>query len=387
MDNNISKEQEIKTKEELRRARLETILMLSGSEASTKSEKNTVLIPNENDIASSLIFKSLKRDKLTESNLLDSLQGSTTALISTLGAGFSELAPQPPPNSEDFPPVVSKALYDEQSALVDELFDEIKKLNDTINTQKDEIGNLKGEIQEAVNDKLGTEQSNDALSNQLGSTSDAMDKTSEKIETALQKSIEESILRASLQAQNMGYKAQIEALIKQVDSLNSIVEGLQSQLGAVQQQQVIQAAASSLAASVGGILVNDVVVASGRPQSNPPEATVVGRINNLTYEYEWEFGQQIFLTNNDLNSVNVTVEVFNPPGQNWLQSPINTFDLAPGDSRDIDLIFNVGGASFTAGGYSSTHSGNIRVTVSRRDGSVASTNLETKLNIVHPDFY
>lgn len=387
MDNNIQKEQEIVKKEELRKAQLEAILMISGSEVSTKNEKNTIIIPNSEDIASSLAFKSLKRDKLSEKNILDSLKGSTAALKSTFGADFSELKPVLPPSSDDTTPTISKELYDEQVALNDELFDEIKKLNDTINAQKDEIGNLKGEIQEAVNDKLGAEQSNDALANQLDATSGAVDSISEKIETALQKSIEESILRASLQAQNMGYKAQIEALIKQTDSLNSIIEGLQSQLGAVQQQQVIQAAASTLASSTGGTIVNDVVVASAKPQSNPPEAPIVGRINNLTYEYKWDFGQQLFITNNDLNSVSITVEVFNPPGQNWLSSPINTFELAPGDSKDIDFIFNAGGATFTAGGYSSTHSGNVRVTARRKDGSQASSNLEAKLLILHPDVY
>ena len=57
MDNNISKEQEIKNKEELRKARLEAILMVSGSEASLKTESNPIIIPNDEDVASSLIFK------------------------------------------------------------------------------------------------------------------------------------------------------------------------------------------------------------------------------------------------------------------------------------------------------------------------------------------
>jgi hypothetical protein len=36
-------------------------------------------------------------------------------------------------------------------------------------------------------------------------------------------------------------------LIKQIDSLNSIIEGLQAQLGALQQQQAIQQSAQAVA--------------------------------------------------------------------------------------------------------------------------------------------
>lgn len=406
MDTNIEREQKLAKIEELRRAQLDAILKISGSEASLKNEKNTVIIPNKNDIASSLVFKTLKRDKLSEKTILESFRGAKTnggdganggnggngvsslnneALKNTFGASFSELKPAVP--DEDANKYVLFPLYEDQLRITQEQSDEIAMLQLDNEDLKAQIEALKTEVENANYAKLATEQTNDALGNQLDSTVETLGGFSEQVGTALQKSVEESIVRAALQAQNVGYKSQIEALIKQIDSLNSIIEGLQSQLGAVQQQQVIQAAASTLASSTGGTIVNDIVVASAKPQSNPPEAPIVGRINNLTYEYKWEYGQQLFITNNDLNAVSVTVEVFNPPGQNWLSSPINAFELSPGDSKDIDLIFNVGGASFTAGGYSSTHSGNVRVTVRRRDGSQASSNLEAKLNIMHPDVY
>lgn len=359
---------------ELRRKRLEAIISISGSEASLKDENKTVVIPVKEDIASSLVFKTLKRDKIDEDKVKNAINVDLSELKPTI--------PKQNPNQ-----YVSAELYDEQLKLVQSLFDQIQALNNNINSLKDEIGNLKGDLQAAVNDKLGTEQSNDALANQLDSLSKTIDSFTDQVQTSVQKSIEESILRASLQAQNMGFKAQIEALVKQVDTLNSIIEGLQSQMGAVQQQQAIFQAAESVALATGGKIVNDVVIASANPAAPPSDAEIIGRINNLTYESRWEYGSQFNLTNNDVNSVTITVTVVNPSGQNWLLCPLNTLELAPGDTKTVDLVFNVGGCSFSAGGNSASYGGAIRVSAKRKDGSEASNNVETKLNIMHPDFY
>ena len=48
----------------------------------------------------------------------------------------------------------------------------------------------------------------------------------------VQKSTDESILRTSLESQNAGLKAQIEGLIKQIETLYAIITGLLNQIGA-----------------------------------------------------------------------------------------------------------------------------------------------------------
>jgi hypothetical protein len=185
----------------------------------------------------------------------------------------------------------------------------------------------------------------------------------------------------------MGYKAQIEALVKQIDTLNSIVEGLQSQIGSIQQQQAISQASQNIAFAAGGDIINEVVIAKADPTSTPPESSIVGRINNLTGEFRWEWGQTLFITNNDLNPVTVTITVFNPSGQNWLSSPKNVLELTPGVSEELSLIFTPGACTYVAGDFSKTFLSNVRISVKRRDGTEKAKNIETKINIMHPDAY
>lgn len=360
--------------DELRKIQLESILISSGSNASLKNQSNTAIVPNKDNIASSLIFKSLTKDRINE----DSLAKAVNITI-------SELKPTIPlPPTEE---LVPKTLLDEQLVIADELTNQITDLNTMVSDMDSQIQNLKADLDAKGNEALGTEQTNDALSNQLDSMSETMDTFSNQLQTSIQKSVEESILRASLQAQNMGYKAQIEALIKQVDTLNSIIEGLQAQMGSIQQQQAISQASQNIAFAAGGDIVNEVVIVKSDPTSYPPESAIVGRINNGTGDYRWEFGQQLFITNNDLNPVTVTITVFNPSGQNWLSCPKNVFELTPGVSEELSLLLTPGGCTYTAGELSKTFLSNVRVAVKRRDGTEKARNLETKINIMHPDSY
>ena len=360
--------------EQLRKAQLEQILISSGSDyAYTRTNPNAV-VPNKENVASSLLFKSLTKNRLNEEELVKSINVQITELKPTI--------PEPPTEV-----LVSKSSLDEQLALNNDLANQITALLQSISNLEAQIGNLSADGSAKDNEILGIGQTNDSLANQIDVLSKTIDDISTQVQNAVQKSIEESVLRASLQSQNMGYKAQIEALIKQIDTLNSIIEGLQSQLGSIQQQQAITQASQNIALVAGGDLINEVVIVKAEPTSAPPESSIVGRINNLTGEFRWEWGQTLFVTNNDLNPVTVTITVFNPLGQNWLSSPKNVLELTPGVSEELLLIFTPGACTYTAGDFSKTFLSNLRVSVKRRDGTEKAKNIETKINIMHPDAY
>lgn len=360
--------------EQLRRAQLEKILISSGSDYAYSNQNPSALIPNKENVASSLLFKSLSKNKINQEELLKSVNVEITELKPVL----------PEPVGED---LVPRSLLDEQLTFNDDLTNQISDLSQSISDLESQIGNLSADGSAKDNEILGIGQTNDALSNQIDTLSKTVDDISTQIQNAVQKSIEESVLRASLQSQNMGYKAQIEALIKQIDTLNSIIEGLQSQLGSIQQQQAIAQASQNIALVAGGDIINEVVIAKAEPSPAPPESPIVGRINNLTGEFRWEWGQTLYVTNNDLNPVTVTITVFNPLGQNWLSSPKNVLELTPGVAEELLLIFTPGACTYTAGELSKTFLSNVRISVKRRDGTEKAKNIETKINIMHPDSY
>ena len=207
--------------EDDRKERLESILIVSGSEAIAKNKYNITVVDDTN-VASSLIFKELKKDKYDEEELLKAIDVNVT-----------ELKPNIPKQKKD---LVPKPLYDEEVKRVEDLRREVERLN-LIQTELSAIiSGLEADVLTITNEKLVLDQTNDVLLNQSNTLGETINDFAMQIQTALQKSVEESILRASLQAQNSGFKAQIEALIKQIDSLNAIIKGLQSQLGAVQNQ-------------------------------------------------------------------------------------------------------------------------------------------------------
>jgi hypothetical protein len=362
------------SEQEQRKIQLEQILVSSGSNFAFDRQNPNVVVPNKEHVASSLLFKSLSKNKINQEELLKSVATEITELRPTL--------PEPPALD-----LVPRSLLDEQSNLTNSLQNEIGNLSQTIADLQSQIAGLLADSSTKDADVLAIGQTNTVLANQIDTLSKTIEDLSNQIQNSIQKSIEESILRASLQSQNMGYKSQIEALVKQIDSLNSIIEGLQSQLGSIQQQQAITQASQNIALVAGGDLINEVVIVKAEPTSTPPESSIVGRINNLTGEFRWEWGQTLFVTNNDLNPVTVTITVFNPLGQNWLSCPKNVLQLTPGVAEELLLIFTPGACTYTAGDFSKTFLSNVRISVKRRDGTEKAKNIETKINIMHPDAY
>jgi hypothetical protein len=306
-------------------AQLEEILKVSGSSAITKNEYGVTIV-NDNDSASSLIFKSLNKDKY-----------DNVELQKAIDTVVKELKPNiPVPNLD----LVPRPLYDEQVAINEDLRKQVADLTATVADLNSEITTLKSEVETQINNRLNIEQTNDALTNQLNILSKTISEFAMQIANAVQKSIDESILRASLQAQNKGFFAQITALIKQIDSLNSIIEGLQAQLGASQQQQAIVQGTRATALASGADMVLDVALIKLEPSTAKSEPPIKANISSELIG-KWINGETIKITNNDKEPIKVEISVAYPQGVRFFNVPETSFSVGAGGSKDITLTLNV----------------------------------------------
>jgi regulator of replication initiation timing len=113
--------------------------------------------------------------------------------------------------------LIPKELYDDQVKQNDILTKQIDGLNTQLNDLTSQLSDFQSQVTNEINNRLNIEQTNDALVNQLNSLKQTIDDFVKQIQSAVQKSVDESILRASLQAQNVGLKSQIEGLINDSD--------------------------------------------------------------------------------------------------------------------------------------------------------------------------
>lgn len=369
--------------EERKKQIIEDILSISGSNVVSKNDYNVTVV-DESNPATSLLFKGLSKNKYDEAELLKAVD--TTV---------KELAPNIPSQNLD---LIPKPLYDAEIVTNNELRTEINTLNDTIEELTTQVTDLETQLQTEINNRLSIEQTNDALTNQLDTVNGTITDFTGQISTSLQKSVDESILRASLQSQNTGFKAQIKALIKQIDSLNSIIEGLQSQLGAVQQQQALQGAAQSIAAASGADIVNEVGLVKFTEKGNETDGFIFGAVNNAFAQYEskWKYGEYINISNTDAAPITVKIEpTFDSIGQ-WFSIPETQFTIEPGKNKVLQLVItgksksdgpNNGRLDYKSRQHSSERIGKININVTRADGSTKSRDYKTKLNLMHPKSY
>jgi predicted nucleic acid-binding Zn-ribbon protein len=363
-----------------RKEDLESILRISGSAAVSKNEYGVTIVDEQN-VASSLVFKPLTKTKI-----------DNVELLKAIDVEVKELKPSiPVPNKE----LVPKPLYDEQVATNTDLTKQVEDLTKKVETLTSEVAGLEAQVQTEINNKLAVEQVNDALSNQISTLTGTIQDFSNQIQSAVQKSVEESILRASLQSQNQGFKAQIEALIKQIDSLNSIIEGLQSQLGAVQQQQAIQQGTQSQAIASGADILAGNVLVKIKTNNAKNEPPIVGKIKANNADKRWVNGEAVNIINNDKKDIKVNIKITNPPNINWLSIAETNFTIAAGQSKDIDLIISTsqtGGLDskpkkkkFT--GDARYKGGNVEVVVTMADGKTDKKSYAADLVKNHPDNY
>jgi len=354
---------------------LESMLRISGSEAIKKNDYN-VTIADENNSASSFIFKTLVKSKID----LEELQKA-------IDVNVTELKPEIPKAIKD---LVPKPLYDEQVVLVEDLRKTVTNLETQVENLNTTVTDLQAQIQSEINNRLAVEQTNDILVNQLDTINGTIGDFSNQIATSLQKSVDESILRASLQSQNTGFKAQIKALIKQIDSLNSIIEGLQSQLGAVQQQQAIQQSTANVALAAGADVVNKVVAVKISPEkASPNDADINGKIKNARDRaFAWISGNTIDITNNDTKDVQIEITVTYPPNQRWFSIPKSSFVVKAGANDKVGLTMTPGGCDFGKRDSSVEYFGTLKVKVKRTsDNTEESKEYKTRVGIMHPKSY
>jgi hypothetical protein len=369
-----------------KRERLEEILKVSGSNAISKTEYNTTIV-DEKNAASSLIFKNVSKDKFDNDEL-----------VKAIDIEITELKPNIPTQTT---PKVDLDLYNEAVAQIEDLRKQVELLQNQVVSLNGTIANLNAQLESITNEKLSTDQINDALVNQLDTLSKTVDDFAVQIQTAVQKSVEESILRASLQAQNSGFKAQIEALIKQIDSLNSIIEGLQAQLGAVQQQQAIEQGTQAQALAAKGEVINDVVVASfDRTLSTTTDYRIYAKIqenrNNKEPESKWINGESIKFVNNDKLPVKIVIDVSYPENGKlrWFEPNNTNFEVPP--NGDVKVSLNLRGRAangyqskpiFLGYGSSQNYTGELRIKVIRSDKSEDSKAFKTLMIKSHPKSY
>jgi len=365
-----------------RKKDLESILSISGSSAISKNNYGVTIVDEQN-IASSLIFKSLTKVKQDD-----------VELVKAVDVVVKELKPNIPiPNLD----LVPKPLYTEQVTINEDLRKQVADLNIEVTDLTGQVTTLKSEVETQINNRLNIEQTNDALVNQIESLIKVVGDFSTQIQNAVQKSVDESILRASLQAQNTGFKAQINALIKQIDSLNAIIEGLQSQLGAVQQQQAIQqSTAANAAASGADVFANAVAAKFDGEKSWTGQTTgLFAKINAKTYESKWVLNGTLKLTNNDKLPVKISMIFKSANGYNWLTIPKNNFDLAGGASDDI--IFGINSRAVPSGaestskfigwGSSTEYKGTLKLTITKADGTSQSKDYPAGFEKSNPGSY
>jgi len=369
--------------EEEKKARLESILSVSGSSAIAKNQYGVTIVDDKN-AASSLLFKSLTKTKLDD-----------IELVKAIDVEVKELKPDIPTVNRD---LVPKPLYDEKVTEVEDLRKEVERLTNDVSDLTNEVSSLNTRLQTEINQKLNIEQTNDLLANQLDTLGGTIGDISGQISTSLQKSVDESILRASLQSQNTGFKAQINALIKQIDSLNSIIRGLQSQLGAVQQQQAIQQSSSNLAAASGGEIINKVVVASFEGPKIEPDFKLVGKLKPNDGQTKWNSGGEIRFVNNDTQPVTIEIVAPKPSGlkNQWLIIPKTNFQIEAGKDETIKLQVSPKGGDgvdpnnsgwFSSWGKSKSYDSTITLSVTRSDGSKDSKTYPTRFVKNHPDSF
>jgi hypothetical protein len=202
---------------------LESILNTLGSSASTKNEYG-VTIMNTSNNASSMVFKPLNTTK-----------SDTIELLKVIDTNINELLPN---NNQQLGQFVKKQFYKEQLSTNADIEVQISLIKGNIDSSNYKILNLTDRLKKEKNNTLKSEQINDILSNQIDALTVILDGFGTQLSILIQKQIDESVLKSSLEAQNQGFKAQIEALLKQIESLNTTIVGLMQQLGAQMNQTI-----------------------------------------------------------------------------------------------------------------------------------------------------
>jgi hypothetical protein len=348
---------------------IESILSVSGSAAINRNEYGVNIVDNTN-IASSLVFKGLTKDKYDNDELIKAVDIEVKELLPNIPNTNLDLVPRP--------------IYNEKVVESEDLRKTVRTLNENIVTLNSTITTLESQVQTEINNRLSIEQTNDLLVNQIETLNATIEDFASQISTSLQKSVDESILRASLQSQKTGFKAQIEALIQQINSLNAIIEGLQAQLGAVRQQKDLEQTAQAQ----GGIIINKIVTVNFSPKGSATDSVMFYKIKNARDDAkEWVRGKDLKLINNDLEPVDITIAATYDKNQRWFSIPKSSFKISPGATEEIQFVATPQNTSYGKRDNTVFYNAALTITVKRADGTSETKSFKTELKIAHPKSY
>ena len=349
--------------------KLESILSLSGSAAINRNEYGVNVVDDSN-VASSLVFKGLTKDKY-----------DTEELIKAVDVEVKELLPNIPSINLD---LVPRPVYNEKVAENEDLRKVVRKLSGDIVVLNSTISALESQVQAEINNRLSVEQINDVLVNQIETLNATILDFASQIATSLQKSVDESILRASLQSQKTGFKAQIEALIQQINSLNAIIEGLQAQLGAVRQQKDLETTTQGQ----GGTTINKIVSTNFTAKGSANDPVMSYKIKNARDDAkEWVNGKNLKITNNDLEPVTIKISATWDRNQRWFSIPKTDFKITAGSTEEIDFVATPQNTSYGKRDNTTFYKAALNITVQRADGTSETRSFPTALKIAHPKSY
>jgi hypothetical protein len=348
---------------------IESILSVSGSAAINRNEYGVNIVDNTN-IASSLVFKGLTKDKYDNDELIKAVDIEVKELLPNIPNTNLDLVPRP--------------IYNEKVVEGEDLRKRVRTLNENIVTLNSTITTLESQVQTEINNRLSIEQTNDLLVNQIETLNATIEDFASQISTSLQKSVDESILRASLQSQKTGFKAQIEALIQQINSLNAIIEGLQAQLGAVRQQKDLEQTAQAQ----GGVIINKIVTTNFSPKGSATDSVMFYKIKNARDDAkEWVRGKDLKLVNNDLEPVDITIAATWDKNQRWFSIPKSSFKISPGATEEIQFVATPQNTSYGKRDNTVFYNAALTITVKRADGTSETKSFKTELKIAHPKSY
>ncbi len=175
--------------------------------------------------------------------------------------------------------------------------------------------------------------------------------------------------------------------------MNSIIEGLQAQLGALQQQQAIQQSAQNVAFASGAEIINEVGLVKFTDKGNDKDGWITAAVSTHQLERrrkkQWRYGETIEFTNNDKFPITINIKTtFGPKGA-FFKLPETSFSLGAGSSKSLKPTLYSGRPPLKFGDRerSSDSVGNITIEVVRQDGSKKSKSFKTILKVQHPDSF
>ena len=178
---------------------------------------------------------------------------------------------------------------------------------------------------------------------------------------------------------------------KQIDSLNAIIDGLQSQLGAVQNQSTILQSVKDSAAALGAEVINKVGLVSFNAKSVEGKPTIWFAMNNCDScngaVWQFKYGEYISITNSDRDPISVEIVAggVTDPKDEFLLIGKPKFTVSPSQTEKIQL--KKGRLGYSEASHSTTKDGFLKVKVIRADGSSEEKTYKVLANVMHKKSY